>query len=439
MADNKTKHGYDGCPACKAGVDIYQSPVVLPKNAIFAPVTAEDIATKPEKIIRSYLSLTDPEAFRKTMPWVLCNIATNKELVNALSSPDVVGLLDADLVETFIKQRKSPLIDAEHRVFSFLERFFHRKQGHDSHKEGDKLSTRHDLIGVTSRYLRRILSSPEKSIGARGDVLSYLLPQLVVALCDEQAVSKNPRLEAVRDAVCATILEHLPEQVVSTIKNPESYAVKIVEDEKGRISTRDKEMVAEEYATKTGIEFGFRKNKGEKDGRALTKVKYFGKEYELKGSHFHIGSPEHKKLSGTPEGEHQGELHHVFQAKDGGYLVIGSPIQAKKGYVSNPAVQEVLDAKFNKSRKPEEIQQFSLKDFIPDDEKLVTYFGGLTTTPYSDGVVFALSKTPLKISEEQFSALKKAQGVPDAARKTQKILGRHAVEAKLSMAENLAL
>lgn len=119
-------------------------------------------------------------------------------------------------------------------------------------------------------------------------------------------------------------------------------------------------------------------------------IQFDGNRYELLQFHFHTPS-EH-----TVEGRHAPlEMHLVHRSAAGVRLVIA--ILLVPGHSSEP--DQVLRRLPGECAEPLEIEHVNLSALLPDNRSTVRYTGSLTTSPYTEGVLWFIA-VPKTVSQE---------------------------------------
>ncbi len=142
-----------------------------------------------------------------------------------------------------------------------------------------------------------------------------------------------------------------------------------------------------------------------------------GRKYELKQFHFHTPSEHETFGRQLPM-----EIHFVHQSQEGDLAVIG--VLARTSYRSNPALDRLwahLPKKTGETNNAGGLRQNPIT-LLPMKHDFITYQGSLTTPPCSEGVLWLVMQTPLRVSNRQIEKFTKIIG--ENARPVQPLNGR---------------
>jgi carbonic anhydrase len=127
------------------------------------------------------------------------------------------------------------------------------------------------------------------------------------------------------------------------------------------------------------------------------KVTLDGVDYSLKQFHFHAEA-EHA-INGVRAPM---EMHYVHQASDGTYLVVGQFIEIGNRNIN---LSPIFDDMPLDSTDSTVLNDFSISGLLPSDRSLFRYTGSLTTSPYTEGVMWnVFAKSKLTVSQAQYDA-----------------------------------
>jgi carbonic anhydrase len=135
---------------------------------------------------------------------------------------------------------------------------------------------------------------------------------------------------------------------------------------------------------------------------SFLRVPELGLNFELKQFHFH--SPSEHTVAGQ---SYAMEAHFVHADQNGALAVVG--VLFTEGE-NNPVLDQLwafMPEEGQSSRQTIGIEQTGL---LPPTREYFSYAGSLTTPPCSEGVRWAVLKTPIEASAEQIAVFKKRMG-----------------------------
>lgn len=507
-------HGKDCGFDCLGAVMPLQSPIVVPLNRVkqpprpafyeaFAPFRdagaaalqpeiqrflngepglAADAAGRLAHAATFYVGQLDPKQLEPQISPIVHALSRDRNITQLLSDPRVVGQLDRHLVEYFASPAVRRIeFDAEHRAFQFfsgLRKWVGLKRrepdaGGEPFNAFAELSENTDLRGVASRYIRRMLNTPEgfddpAKGPLRTEIFSYLLPKLLELAASDKTIAQfapeqREALHALQTRIGLTVAAAAGPDALGHLLDPDFYTVQTLERPSGRLVTHKKDMYDPApggYGHKTGIDVEAVPHDGA--ARNAPHIRYMGQDFSIRNMHLHIGADEHpfaeneqdanrlyaRTAQGGPvpttaePGSVVGEMHIVTASTAGnGYLVLGTKIRLGR---KNERVQQALDdfIRLQSGARPEhgspDAPEISLLDFLPEGKVTadnVSYFGSLTTasnmtptTAYQQGVRFVLPKeATVEVSAEQLDVLKQMSYMN--IRAPQHLMGRSVIAA----------
>ena len=121
-----------------------------------------------------------------------------------------------------------------------------------------------------------------------------------------------------------------------------------------------------------------------------------GRRLELAQFHFH--RPSEERLNGR---QFEMVAHLVHKDLEGKLAVVAVLLEEGKAH---PVVQQIWNnLPLEKHTEQSGAQGIDLQQLLPEDRRYVTYMGSLTTPPCTEGVLWMVMKTPVKVSTQQIA------------------------------------
>lgn len=140
-----------------------------------------------------------------------------------------------------------------------------------------------------------------------------------------------------------------------------------------------------------------------------------GRRLELAQFHFH--RPSEERLNGR---QFDMVAHLVHKDLEGKLAVVAVLLEEGKAH---PVVQQIWNnLPLEKGSEQAGAQGIDLQQLLPEDRRYVTYMGSLTTPPCTEGVLWMVMKTPVKVSTQQIAIFSRLY--PMNARPVQPLSGR---------------